>query len=170
MKTSDAQECVTKTCTKCGTKRELNEFRKRKLKSGNGYFHIGECRVCEREAKNKYRIEHPEQCKKAVADWKKANPNTNAEHSRKSYAKRRNKCRQTTLRWIAENRSRYLKWLRDYGKRSSEALTDTYVAHTIRILVAQAPKQLIELKRRQIQIHRAIKQQKQILKEISNAK
>lgn len=155
----------TKTCTECGTKRELDEFRQRKLKSGNGFYRIGVCRVCERAAQNKYRLENLEKCKKALADWKKKNPSKNAEHSRKSYAKRRRKCRETNLRWIAAHREQYLAWLRNYGKRSSEELTDTYVAHTIRMPVAQAPKRLIALKRAQIEIRRATKQLLHTIKE-----
>jgi hypothetical protein len=116
----------TKTCTKCGTEREFGEFRERKLKSGNGVYRIGECRVCEREAHNKYRLEHPDKCKKALADWKKKNPAKNAAHSRKSYANRRDKCRETQRRWVAANRERYLDRIKSWRARNTEKINRYY--------------------------------------------
>lgn len=158
-------EQQTKTCTKCETTRDIDQFRLRKLKSGNGYYHQAVCRVCERLVAQQYRLDNPQKTKDALANWKRNNPAKNAAHSRKSWANRRDKCRQTTLRWISANRERYLAWLRNYGRRSSELLTDTYVAHTIRMPIAQAPKMLIELKRAKIEIHRSTKKLISIIKE-----
>lgn len=148
----------TKKCTRCGEAKALDEFRQKKRRSGNGRSPYPECRQCERQEAQKYRLLNPEKTKKALADWKKKNPAKNAAHSRASYGRRKTKCRETALRWISMNRDRYLLWLRDYGRRSREALTDTYVAHTIRMSVFLAPKYLVELKRAKIQIFRDTKQ------------
>lgn len=155
----------TKTCTKCGIERALDEFRQWKNKSGNRIYRIGACRACKRAAQNMYRMENRDKCAKASADWKKKNPEKNAAHTRASYGRRKPQCREATLRWISEHRERYLLLLRDYGMRSKEALTDTYVAHTLRMSVLRAPKDLIALKRAQIEIYRATKQLRQTIKE-----
>lgn len=159
---------VTKTCTKCGAEKSLDEFRERRSRRGIVLYRIGGCRVCERDAQKKYRLENLDKCKKALSDWKKKNPSKNAAHSRKSYAKRARKCREANLRWIADNRGHYLAYLRDYGKRSAERLSDSYVARTLRIPVAEAHnhKLLIELKREQLRIFRVTKKLKQEIKNV----
>lgn len=150
-----------KTCTECGTERALDDFRQRKLKSSNGLYRLGVCRICERETQKKYRLANLEKCKKALADWKKSNPDRNAAHSRLSYYRCFDARAMNCAQWRAANPDKVL----ESNRRQVTELTDSYVCNELRKVVPAVSDELVVAKRMQLKISRAAKTLNQTIKE-----
>lgn len=224
MTTSDAQECVTKVCSKCGKEKTEAEFYKRNDRSNTGLS--SRCKSCyaeaykqkkdnpdfikyNREKSKKYYDENKVRC----LDWHKKNRSANHEKIKRqqsdyrsrnklSISLRNKQYRDRNKEKISRQRACYRKTdrykslqkhKREYMRMHSskyyyrnrhktlhklrietEFLSDSHVVKIIcqrksidRRLVTI---DIIKSKRTQLMINRAIKQQKQILKEISNAK
>lgn len=129
----------------------------------------------ELEYRRNYYLTHKETEKARAVRWRLQNPDKYKAIMARSTKKatelgirRTDKWRQERRDWFRENKHKS----RAYAKRQCELLTNAYVAHALTNksqLKAREVKHLIDIKRRQLQIHRAIKTQKQIIKEVSNA-
>lgn len=101
-------------------------------------------------------------------------------HQRAWRENNRERCRELNRAWRENNREKVLEGKRvyreanrekviakdrAYNRKKTESLADGYVAKKLRIPVAQAPKDLIELKRQQLQLKRLTDQ---LIKEIEN--
>lgn len=217
MTTSDAQECVTKVCTKCGEEKPLIDFPKKS----------GKCVICERERnrlraeekrrangipvaerltqeqrREKKRIwaqEHKEQRKKYYednkvrilqqqssymsgrkqikADYDKKRLESNRDlinqKKRQYYQQNKEYCLKKSGEYQRKNRPRCNAMSAAYYRRISADICDNYIVKLInrhRLVRVDVDSKTIQLKRFKLQFYRLLNQQKQILKELSNAK
>ena len=156
----------TKKCSKCNTEKDINLFQK---KSHNKDGYNGKCKECLK----KYRIDNIEKYKISNKKWTIKNKKRLSEY-RKEYAKKNKyKIKLQKQKYNKESyevRRSYVhrnrKKIRDYNnhlyKKDMKFISDRYIK---RGLVNQGfsrkeiTKEIIEIKRLQIQIYREIKNQ-----------
>lgn len=183
MTTSDAQECVTKVCTKCGEIKPIEYFSKGKKQKFTSV-----CKKCAakkakefRQKNSGYHAYSKEKRREYARQYYKDNRNKlliqqkeqrdirlrNGNFREKTYRlENAEKRRAATKDWQIKNPEKNrLKTRRDIAR-----ISDSYVAKFFRISVHDLDASIIELKRIQIKYHRYVVEQKQIVKEISNAK
>ena len=133
---------------------------------------------------HKYKEKNREKIRIADREWRKNNPELSRErskrwrklHGKEHYQKNKQMFVDNVVRWQKENKERYNKRTREWRiknyakciekerllrKKTRLKLTDGYVVRLLRgkgkLLVKDAPKELIEAKRLQILIQREIK-------------
>ena len=108
--------CDTKKCTKCGRELPLDQFYRRKFKSGNvGYQ--PHCINCVKEAGAEWKKNNPDKAKESRARWRKNNP----EKEKAARDKRRHanpdKYRAESAKWRKNNPERHraanAKWRKE---------------------------------------------------------
>ncbi len=133
---------MKKQCTTCGEWKELEEFIKRKIiKSGLG----SQCKVCRNEAMRKYREKDPEAYRES---W--------GRYYVKNFDKVIEKCKQYCKNNPERNRI--------YKKKSIKFLADSYLRNKLGRDGIPITPEMIQIRREQIMVHRALKQ----LKEATN--
>lgn len=133
-----------------------------------------------RLAGKKYRETHREKRYAATNSWKRANrekvnqidrayskKNRDKINSRKRAwnAKNKDKVVATQTAWREANRTFYLERAKAIQKRSIVELSDAYVRAKLRMKKEDAPDELVEAKRQQLLINRALKQLSETIKE-----
>lgn len=193
MTTSDAQECVTKVCTKCGEKKALDEFYKAKDRP------LGvqsQCKQCKKEWYLDDYKNNPDKYAKRGKQWRDNNRDTvmmirkeyeRTSPVRKAYLARedvKQRRREIVSAFHVRNPEAREEYSRNYRQRHADGRFAIYkkkyredlgVGYVKETILQKGPRfevpgDLIDLKREKIKISRAIKQQKQLLKEVSNAK
>jgi len=152
----------TKRCTKCGEVKSLSAFYK-------GYNY---CKECTRIQVQKWRKDNREKTNKIATNYRNNNIDKCRENDRLNYAKNRDKINKYQRDWYIANKSnakeRNKRWvnknkdIKSYLKVDTQCLnlTDAYIAHALRIPVDDCPAELIEAKRAQLKLHRAINELK----------
>lgn len=90
----------TKTCTKCGVCKPLDEFRK-DARAKNG--RATSCKTCHNAVCKKWLDANKEKSKLAIADWNRRNPEKLKEYRRNRYVKHRERDLQASKRWRTAN-------------------------------------------------------------------
>lgn len=139
----------TKTCTKCGGCKPVEEFaRNKKKQSGIDCW----CKQCHRDSTARYAKENREKVLSATRAWRAANREHRATYKR---AHRTPKDAQTTRDW----KGLHPESVRASEKRSRDRLATHYVAAKLRRQGADAsPDYLIQLKREQLILRRLAKE------------
>jgi hypothetical protein len=112
-----------RTCTKCGTEKELSEFNKDKTRKEGLFPH---CKVCKRDADNAYRSANAERLRAERRARYAANPEPYLERSRKT----NRKCdayRQAARKRYAANPLPKLIQTRKRTKEDVSTVSDRYV-------------------------------------------
>lgn len=137
-------EELTKKCTKCGEVKSLSEFRKDKLKS-SGYR--SNCKCCDKSY-----ISDNKDKRKAYyeANKDKIKACNKAYHEANKY-----KINYKKMVYRDANKDK----IKAYNRANVKQLRDGYIAQQFRIPRADCPPELIELKRAQLKLIRAIKEQ-----------
>lgn len=138
--------CEIKTCSKCG-----------KVKPAADFYTGLICRAC---------------VKKRAIEWKKANPEKVRESAARwaSSEKGRAINRAGAAKFYKENPYAHSKYAarpevyRAKNKLAAERLTDCYVANLMEMSVRDAPKELLQAKREQMQITRLLRELNKQLK------
>ena len=134
-----------KTCTKCGVWKGFGEFAPRK-DSRDG--RVGQCRPCRNGS-----INATANRARAKA-WKQAN---------------RDRFREVNRPGKRSRNARYRKRNPDVAKRHAKTknarLTDAVVANRLHLRVSDCDRELIELKREQLQLHRLLRDFKKVLED-----
>lgn len=139
-----------KVCTKCGVEKPLDEFGKQRGRP------LSQCKRC-RSA--------------ASSEWKKANPQRVAERSRAWEQSRRGQRNAQHRAWRAANKDVYNARRRGDPRQTEArraavlALTPSYIARALCIPVPSLTPELIELKRQQLLLGRALREAKSLTKE-----
>ena len=144
-----------KKCSTCGIEKDLRSFSKNKSKKdGLSYA----CKVCNR----KYRLANPEKVKAADKKYRLANLEKVREKEKKWRLANLEKVRENEKKWKLANPEK----VKENKKKYRLAMCDKYIANLITSnsnlssdVVIQYPE-LIEAKRAQIMILRAIKKPK----------
>ena len=122
---------MEKTCSKCGVIKPAKEFPRYRR----------QCKRCHHEDKRKYYEKNREKINVYRRNYQRRNPEKAREGTRNYKIKHAEKIREKRLKQV-------------------ESLADSYVAKKIGISVSQCTPELLELKRAQIKLHRAIKERK----------
>lgn len=152
-------------------------------------FLCGACVQCkkvrdaDRRKKNrdKIRAQKKAYCaanKDKVMEWRSNHYAANADKikakSASYYSKNKDKVRETMATYYAENRDKFKEYKlsrrEDYASMARarcEALTDGYIAIALRLPVKKIPRELMDLKRQQLEAHRLERAINSVLKEIS---
>ena len=174
--------CETKACTKCGEVKPLTEFHKCKYQKRKAA-----CKVCTREKQRNYYTANQAEQIERTRQWRKLNPEKVREQCRKQYARNPDTVKARVRRWASENRGKALaarrEWRKKNAGRLNEQTRERYVRNPEKKLEkrqrhkqtdyyivdscfkglppgAQVPQALIELKRTQLQLKRAINELK----------
>lgn len=76
---AQAPDAPTKTCTKCGEAKPVEEFSKHK----KGKFgRLSKCRPCVAEYSREYRAQHPDRVRESLRRYREANPDRHREYYR----------------------------------------------------------------------------------------
>jgi hypothetical protein len=165
-----------KRCTKCGDTKSLEHFNKEKL----GKYGVGSrCKPCIRAINSMYRERNRDKRREYNKCYYENNRekemtrnalyrDKNKEKIRLGYRVYREsnleKCREIVRRWKANNLEKTREYAREYGRRSREYMSDAYLIRKIMqnttLKSADIPKELIELKRVQLQITRKLRESK----------
>ena len=165
-----------KTCTKCGIEKQICDFYRSK-KSPDGYeWRCKKCKISSavtsqqnrkeklnEKRRNKYKEskDYREICAKRLAEWRRNNKEKVSSQRKRSQIslKRRKECIDTeTLDMIKNRNSR--------KRLSVKNLDDSYIRRFIRASgFYSVTSDLIEIKRYQLQVYRAVKQLKQAINE-----
>lgn len=101
---------LTKTCSKCGADKPVDQFNRRKS-SKDGL--AGQCKLCKKEYQKSYYSENKatlnERSRKNYAD----NRDRYLAQNRIRYAENRDKYRASSQRWMEENREKMLDYYKD---------------------------------------------------------
>lgn len=139
----------TKRCTKCGEVKPAGLF--------NTYPHEGKryfrslCRTCQAKQEKKYREENSEKYR---------------ERKKRSEARHIEAKRMRQKAWRIKNIEKARAIAKRQGVSAFQRITNSYIANSLKIPVKDLPPEIIELKRQQLQVIRAVKQ----LKEKANGK
>lgn len=121
-----------KSCTQCGTQRDVSEFHKRKA-SIDGLSPI--CKACAiANQAARYRA-NPEQCRAVGRAW---------------YQKNRTRAALNRKRWMDENREHYLATKRDYARQNKQTIRESQ-----RRCARAKPNEYAEKQRRHYEANRA---------------
>ena len=145
----------TKTCTKCGEVKALDEFSKRRegLRAA--------CKSCISIQSSEYRELNREKIRNLMKIHNAKNKIKKAEFARRDNALHPRKYYSNTVAWQKNNKGK----VKESALRKAADLTDCYVCNQLGIHVSDCPADLIEIKREQIQIHRLTKQLNQAIKD-----
>ena len=139
-------EAITKKCTKCGEVKSLSAFYKRKnIKSGVG----AECKACRKA----YCKAYYEANKYKVKAYRESNKDNKKAYDKAYYEANKYKVKA----YRESNKDNIKASNKAYKKVNKDNLTNQYVAHAMRLPIADIPPELIELKRAQLKLHRLIK-------------
>lgn len=109
-----------KTCNKCGTKKELENFRKNK----NGrIWNI--CKKCERDLQREYRSKNPDKIRQQKKEYNKNNK------------EKRNKY---NIEYYRNNKDKTRKWFSEYNKLQRETNPQYKIAASLRCRTRQGLK------------------------------
>lgn len=165
---------TTKVCTKCGLEKDVGEFQKR-TQSLDGLR--GQCRACRVRSQLAWAKGHNESTRTSLAAWRRSHPEA-YRAQRAAYAE---KARELKAIWFTLNKERVVsaakawkvanpekcrKWANDTAKRQAATLGNTYIRDKLRI--PNPPPELIEAKREQLKMYRAVKQLITTIKDIQN--
>tara|TARA_S200002703_G_scaffold39288_1_gene34432 strand:+ start:590 stop:1285 length:696 start_codon:yes stop_codon:yes gene_type:complete len=107
----------TKTCTKCGIDKPLNDYHNRKdSKDGKK----GQCKECSRNASRAWIKENKERHRKNALTWTKANPERKRINDHKYRQKNREQLRDTSNAWHQANKERSLASNRAWHEANRE--------------------------------------------------
>ena len=156
---------VKKQCSKCGEWKELKEFNKNKTEK-DGYSYL--CKNCRRiydglwRKKNLKKVR--EQSKKRQRTYRLNNPKKIKELKRTYRLNNPEKVRKREKKWRKNNPEKK----REHGRRSQKRLTlslrDRYIKDRLKALgITQITPEIIQTKRGQIMVYRALKQLKEVI-------
>jgi hypothetical protein len=78
------------------------------------------------------------------------------------YKSNKERSQFNTKKWIARNKEKYKEYHKNYRKNASDTLNDVYIkttlATTLKLSVNQITPELINIKRKQLQVYRELKQ------------
>jgi hypothetical protein len=139
-----AMTTESKTCSKCGETKPLDEFETdKRLKSGKR----AACRLCRRKQRSVHYYMNAERMRLASREYR-------LEH----LIVRRKSCKQ----WRDENRDHCLSYYKEANKRNNEALPDCVVKHRLiqgrKFSPEQITPELIAATRALIKLKRAVKE------------
>lgn len=175
---------VKRKCIDCGLWKSINDFYPKKI--GSDSF----CKDCNKRRtkgwrnKNKqrislkdreYRINNKNRIYKKHNEWVDKNRDRRNAYSRKSWAKYRERYNKDRLQKIKENPEHYRKINHRSQLKTAYELTDGYIAKLLQGGPARPdkpfrcgeviPPEVIEIKRKEIMVHRAFKQLKEAINE-----
>jgi len=167
-----------KTCTKCKCEKEANEFAKHsKNKDGLQVW----CKACKSEESKKpqhkqrqkaYRNENQENIKLKKREYQQANRETESARAKKWQSSNPHSVNEYKKRYAAKNKEKDIDRLKEFIINNPERkdmgrkeLRPKYVAYVLTrrettIKARDIPKELIEVKRTQLQIKRLLKAKK----------
>jgi hypothetical protein len=165
---------MEKSCCRCKQILPLASFHKNRC-TKDGFTPT--CKSCVRKHKASYYARNSEKVKTDAAKWNAANPERKKQLDREYYRSHAKDLVEKTARWRRANpekaRSLSTKWrvenpekrkliIANYNEKNAIKMLnqDSYIASKIGLRLSQIPKELLELKRVQLQIHRLIKNQK----------
>lgn len=170
----------TKTCTKCGEMRALNEF-PLKTKSTS---RCARCKACTAEYHKQYRVRNKEKLVAYKRDrYQKVgkyrqracrlnNPEVHRSQSCHAYYKDKNRWMDRVRRYAANHQEDVKKWKQASYRRSVDECKPSYIAKLFTrysgFKVAEIPIDVIAMKRGQLQLIRLTRQLKQTVKEMKN--
>ncbi len=161
-----AGNTATKRCTKCGEAKALSEFpvvKDKKSTPGKVYSYLhSHCRGCHAERASKWYYANKTRALRKCKEIYERNRSAHLLHAKEWKAKNQEKVRIAKRKYKKAHPECDLKRLHWHIK----TLSDYYVRNALRLTVANAPPELIAIKREQLLIHRARKQ----LKEKANGK
>ena len=159
--------CIMKTCSKCGEEKDLIYFVVRNDKP------TSRCKQCNNKYAKQYRINNPDKIKKLNNKAYIENSNRIIKCTRQYYKDNREKILKKCKKKYKDNREEMLKKGRRYSKENSDRikqyskdyridLKDGYVASLINnscknLKSKDIPQELIEMKRIEVQMRRALK-------------
>ena len=149
-------EDITKKCTKCGEVKSLSAFSKDKSRK-SGYHYT--CKCCEKDYIKvyckAYSYVNKEKIKNRLKVYYEANKDE-IKSIQKTYKKvNKDKIKDYKKNYYEANKDK----LNAHAMDKVKQLSDGYIAKKLRIPLSDCPPELIELKRAQLKLIRAIKQQ-----------
>lgn len=144
-----------KACTRCGEVKPLTEFGACKRRP---LGRTSDCKSCIAERTRQWRLANPQKAAQHNADHRARYP----PEKRASYRRE----------WVARNPDKVRATTRKQKQRERAQLSTCYVVDKLvcdgLLTRAQCTPELIEAKRQQLQLHRAIKQMESVLNEGAN--
>lgn len=160
-------EELTKKCTKCGEVKSLSEFSKDKSKRSGCQ---SACKCCvsiyikankdKIKAKDKaYYEANKEKINANVKAYKDANKDKIKAYMNVYIKKNKDKTKTKHKKYYKANRDKIKERQKKIYNYNSDNLSDGYISHRLAIPISSCPPELIELKRAQLKLIRAIKEQ-----------
>ena len=152
-----------KRCSKCGEEKELGEFYKDKF----GKYGVRSiCKICQKELHKINYIKNKKKVKDQKQRWAKAHRqqiNIRQQQLRKANSDR---YRQYQRQWALKHPEQCKNWGRKRGRQEIINLADRYIKNILRSIgISQITPQMIQLKREQIMVHRALQSLKEAINE-----
>ena len=150
-----------KRCSKCGVEKDKSEFYKAK---GCEDGLRGECKTCVKVRNRAYVVANREKTQALQKTWREAHREKAKCYHKVWREANREKLRGSQRAWKEANREKF----KHYQRTWLEAASDTYVKQLLRL--KDAPAELIEAKREQLKMYRAVKQLQEVLKDAAQPK
>ena len=110
---------MSKTCTKCGETKSLDDFHRDKTGVGG---RRSDCKECVREYKRRYREENRDKVLEYKRRYHEENRDKRLESHRRYYEENRDKAREYRRRHYEENRDKVLESQRRYREENRDIL------------------------------------------------
>ncbi len=157
-------EQAGKACTKCGVLKLLPEFYAHEgCKDG----HANVCKLCRRASSKAWRQKNKRKDLESKYRWKENNREKYLAKERERRSKNKERYLASHMTWIAKNPEKAKAMRRAASAKQTERMNDCYVANALRLKKADAPPELLALKREQLTIHRLARQLKEKANESS---
>lgn len=169
----DARKHVKGVCFECMSPEDAEREMARKerlLEYTKAYKKANREKICER--KKTYYEANREKERERTKAWQEANREKHRASSKAWHEANREKACERMKAWREANREKMLalckaykeanrEKVREYGRRNTRDLKDSYIARSLRLPVKAVPEEIIELKRVQLQITREIRKQQE---------
>lgn len=152
-------DTALKQCTRCGIIKPSADFpRNKRCTSGT----ISKCRTCKSDLAKQARLGQNRQAiLEKEAKWRELNRDKKAINNKKWVAANPDKVHEQRRRWREQNPDATVR----SSLKAREQLARSYVARRLGLAIADAPPEMIDLKREQLQIHRLTKELNEALTE-----
>lgn len=133
------------------------------------------CKLCDAENGKKFRDSHKETRSKKCKEWRIKNPDKMKKCAINYKPRRKETTAALRKRWMADpvQREKIHNWQRKSGKKAIEDLSDAYIKGLVRsyrtggkknrfylYMKVDVPQEIIEIKRAQVKLNRAIKRKR----------
>ena len=110
---------MSKTCTKCGVVKPLDDFHRDKTRAGGRYPH---CKECRRERNRRHYEETRDKVREHNRRYYEENRDKERERNRRRYEENRDNERERNRRYREENRDKMLDYKRRYYEENRDIL------------------------------------------------